>query len=364
VKKRKPRVYIPGTDQRREISFSGELKDYLFSDTLLPLVIPSEWDEPDVEKYFDPDNKYTLNSYFYRGPEFTSEVDILAAGCSQTFGIGVPDDGTWPSRFSEITGLSTANLSAPGAGIEWIIDSIFKYIETFGPPKKGIVALFPDLFRLNVLVDDKINTITYSPEKDFIPHYRDKISRLSLVSYSPTGIKSPKILKRPFPIEYTTSYEQCIKKNVARIRDLDRYCKVANIPLVWSSWSDSTVWLYQYNQEQFKSSNFIELNGLADWQSHITKLEATAEDPEGIVDHKLVHSRATMESYGCSKELAESQNCVCFSECHFELQEKFPDSFHMGTDRKKHGKESAHLGVHRLIHIAEDFANHIKKWDN
>lgn len=357
-------IHIPASGDRRDINFSGYLKDYLFGEKLLPMPIPSEWEDADVKKYFDPDNDYTLNSLRYRGPEFSSSVDVLTAGCSFTFGIGVPDSGTWPEQFKEISGLSYANLSAPGASIEWIVDSIFKYIETYGPPKKGIVALFPDIFRINVLVDDRINTTAESHEKDFVPNYRDEENNLTLISYSPTGISSPKILKKPYPIEYTTSFEQCIKVNIGKIKDLERYCKTAGINLVWSSWSDSTALLYFLNRKFIKSKNFIHLDGLADWKSHTKKIEQTEEDPEGIVDYKLAHSKKTMSDYGCSKELAESGNCVCYSRCHFDMVHDFPDSFHMATDRRKHGKEHAHIGVHRLRHIAEDFFKEVRNWKN
>lgn len=347
------------------IKFSGRLKDSIFSKKLLPLSFPPEWelgvDDP-VSHYTDAYNAYTLNSYNYRGPEFSSDIDVLAAGCSMTFGVGVPDNGTWPAIFSEKTGLSVANLSAPAASVEWIVDSIFRYIETFGRPNRAIIAYFPDLLRGEVLVDEQNTTASEWGPKDFHQVSLDEVSDAKLITHASLNMVSkdfpaPKIIKKPYPVEYTKTKEEAIRQSFAAIKNLEIFCKAAGIPLIWSSWSSDLHESMDGILQQYKFNSFWTMRKAGEWKSYKMPLKKTPEDPEGIADRLIDHRTDTLDLYGCSDEMQGRDECICFSDCHFDLADKYGPAFHMATDRfdSYKGTTQAHMGVHKLIHLAEAF---------
>jgi hypothetical protein len=346
-------VVIPPKSYYRELKFSGDFKEAIFGKTIMPMPIPISWDGPSVQNNHESYNQYTLNNFNYRGPDFSSEYDFLTAGCSQTFGIGVPDSGPWPVHFAGSLGASYVNVSMPGASVEWVIDSIYRYIDTFGAPRRGIVALLPDVLRHDVVINSEINSTAETSDNDFIPQYRSDDGNLKLLSYSPAGYPAPNYLKKPYPIENTMVLEESVKASVTKIKDLERFCKTAGIKLIWSSWADSLVWLSESLPEKYKFHNYTPAYGLAMWESHLVNIEATPNDPEGIADRKINHDSETMESYGCSQELFDARGCICFSDCHKDLMDEYGLSFHEGTDRFI--RDGSHYGVHKHIHIAEDF---------
>lgn len=348
-------VVIPKNGFYRELKFTGDFKDAIFGKTIMEMPVPKSWDSNNIKENHDSYNEYTLNNYNYRGPDFTSDVDIIMAGCSQTFGIGVPDNGPWPVHLAEKLDASYVNVSMPGASIEWIIDSIYRYIDTFGSPKRGIVALFPDVLRRDLVINTDINDTLETSEHDFIPQYYSDDPRLRLLSYSPIGYPTPSVIRKPYPVEHTLILEDSVKASIVKIRDLERFCKHAGIKLVWSSWADSLVWLIRDLPDEYSFDNYVRLVGLSDWKSHTYGVEKTDDDPEGISDHKLDHANYS-ELTGCTYEMLMDGTCICFSQCHFDRLIEFPTTFHEGADRFSPRSNGSHYGVHKHIHLAEDFA--------
>lgn len=94
---------------------------------------------------------FKLNSSGLRSDEFTEVHDgkhILFAGCSITFGDGMPLDYIWPKIvYNEIAKTEKVsgyfNVGRPGASNIWIIMQIFKYIELYGMPDVIFINL-PD----------------------------------------------------------------------------------------------------------------------------------------------------------------------------------------------------------------------------
>jgi hypothetical protein len=97
-------------------------------------------------RYGDRINEYKLNTLGYRSQEFR-KVPVVFAGCSITFGVGVPHEGIWSTIVGEKLGLDYVNLSVPGWSIQAIIDNLFRYFYTYGNPETLFVAL-PDYNRL------------------------------------------------------------------------------------------------------------------------------------------------------------------------------------------------------------------------
>lgn len=347
-------IALPSNGSRRDLEFTGDFKEAIFGKSIMKMPLPSKPGGWDIQTDYDPLNEYSLNNYGYRGPDFSNEVDILTAGCSFTFGIGVPDNGTWSHRLSEILGASYVNVSMPGASVEWVVDSIYRYIETFGAPKRGIVAFLPDILRHDVVLNARLNEAVDTSDIDFVPRYYSDDLQLKVMSYTPRMYPAPNFIKRPYPVEHTLILEEAVKSSIVKIRDLERFCKHAGIKLIWSSWSDTLVWLNRDMTDEYSFDNYIPLEGLANWKSHLHRLEQTEEDPEGIADYKLNHDEHEDNEYGCSYDRLLSGNCICFSECHFDRLAEFPESFHSATDRYRPG--NSHYGVHRYLHVAEDFA--------
>lgn len=96
-------------------------------------------------------NFYNLNDYGLRSEEFTESHNgkhVLFAGCSNTFGMGVPLNSIWPklvyeklSSTEQLSGFF--NIGISGASILEIYNQTIAYIKKFGVPDVLFVNL-PD----------------------------------------------------------------------------------------------------------------------------------------------------------------------------------------------------------------------------
>ncbi len=346
------------------VSFSGDYKDAVFGKTLNKFTLPDGWGPSGITDNWDPHNQYNQNNYGYRGPDFSSESELLTAGCSVTYGLGIPEKGTWSKTLGDMLGMSYVNLSAPAASVEWIINSIYRYIDTFGKPKL-IVALFPDLTRGESVVDvDAIKPKV--TRENLVQQNWDDDKHSGVVTYQRAVSVNdlPKYLKRPYYVEDIKTEAESIYSAIVAVRNLESYCRSSDIKLVWSTWASDFCGLTEILPDEYKFNNFHYLRENSNWLSQVLaqkgqSLPKTSEDPEGIVDYKNRHNQIH-QSTGCPVDYEEDDGCVCFDACHFDLISQFPDSFHLGTDRWKSGDRfNAHPGVHRHIHFAEDFRERI-----
>jgi hypothetical protein len=98
--------------------------------------------------------EYSHNSYNFRSKEFHEDTEVVALGCSHTFGVGVPERFIWPTVVKEITGMQdVVNLGKPGVSIAYQVRMLGIYIRTYGPPKI-VLCNFPDLLRYEYIADD------------------------------------------------------------------------------------------------------------------------------------------------------------------------------------------------------------------
>lgn len=336
------------------IELAGRFKEAIFEKNLRKYYF-HEKVTYGYKETLDEFNDYITNSYGYRSPEFKSDLDILALGCSQTYGIGVPEEGTWPALLAKKSGLSYANLSAPGASIEWLVNSVFNYVHEFGPPKI-IAALFPDFFRMEIVMNAEVNQSRTVTMRDWNAQGIDPNFARGVITSSSIdpGLKwKARLSKRPFPIEDTVPPEEPIFRSFRNIMMLERYCEALGITLLWSGWSDDVSrFLTEYGDSKYSPDYGFTCEGLHEWESHFRPLKKSKDDPEGIKDRKLNH---TEDSVDCPGHSDEGGPCTCYANCHLEYEEKFGESFHHGTDRKTRGVDNSHIGVHRHLHIADDF---------
>ena len=202
----------------------------------------------------DEVNTYEINSIGCRG-RIDENSEIIASGCSITFGLGVPEEGRWTNLLSNKINKSITNLGSPGASVESICFEIIQYCMNSKMPKE-IFCFFPDFFRSNVVVD-----------KEF---YKSKVNRGEMGTRNELEqiFCNPRIIqkKRSFfmevenqkYIEDSTSPHQLILDSTKFIYILESFCLSNNINLYWSTWNTpSSYVLEELNKmENFKLKNF------------------------------------------------------------------------------------------------------------
>jgi hypothetical protein len=184
----------------------------------------------------DEDNTYEINSIGCRG-EIDENSEILASGCSITFGLGVPELGRWTNFLSKKINNSVTNLGSPGASVESICTNIIQYCMNNKMPKE-IFCLMPDFFRSMIVVD-----------KEF---YKSRVNRgdmgkndwLEYIYCNPVIVKDGRsffmeVENQKF-VEDSTSPHQLILDSINLIYILESFCLSNNIKLYWTTWHSPT----------------------------------------------------------------------------------------------------------------------------
>jgi hypothetical protein len=203
----------------------------------------------------DEHNTYEINNLGFRG-KVDMSADVLASGCSITFGIGVPEDGRWTNILGNKMNKNIMNLGNPGGSVETICNHIIRYCMNNKMPKE-IFCLMPDFWRNMVVVD-----------KEF---YQSAVKRenvgsedgLQLMFCNPKvkmdmGIMFMEIKDKNF-IEDSVSPHQLILNAVNYIYILESFCLVNNIKLYWTTWERASSTLMQelLKFKDFKLKNFV-----------------------------------------------------------------------------------------------------------
>lgn len=213
----------------------NENKNYSFQKTMVPMRKKNSYVPKLVGKA-----DFKLNNYGHRSSNFnkldSTKINILFAGCSETFGEGLPEKHSWPHYVineikKEIHNLGPDQiLSFPGGSLSKIVRNIFKYVEMFGAPNFIIVYL-PDIFRADKY--DELKKIwstetVYDFEKGKIKErFKD--------------INMNELLK-----SYMDIY------NLLRI-----FCKANNITLMSSSWNNGVnIAMSRIYPETFREFSF------------------------------------------------------------------------------------------------------------
>ena len=253
------------------------------------------YEERGLNEVTDPSRYYYINSHGFRGKEISDKQDMVIAGCSFTFGSGVPEEKIWGVQVANNMSLSYSNLGYPGASILSIINSIFAYFKEYGNPK-FLICLFPDLDRIQLPVDNKI----WTSKSDRI---NKNLSRIFLGEHHydlPKYSKSPHYIENVMPL----SVPRWI--SIKYIQILEQYCKSSNIKLVWSTWDN------RFLPPLIESNEFNFL--------------INTENIEKEINNR----------------------------CHVNLKNDFNEIFDHGSDIE-YGLDRAHWGVHMHIHYAEYF---------
>lgn len=171
--------------------FSGKYRDAVFNNKMITYSGGGD------HSGYDNVQEYKLNKSGYRGPEFINGVDLLIGGCSFTYGMGVPENGTWGSILANRLGASYNNISQNAASIPWIVRQLFGYFNEYGNPKT-LVCLFPTLTRTLFSSDpDILISDDGYIEQSTSDLYGNKSIYNTELSHLPIAADRPKYSKRP-----------------------------------------------------------------------------------------------------------------------------------------------------------------------
>lgn len=257
----------------------------------------------------DSINSYRGNLEGYRSDQFTQNADLLLAGCSYTYGTGVPESARWGDLFASSIGKHPYTLARPGMSIGSIVEELFLYFRVYGNPK-NLVVLFPDPFRLKTPVDGDLITLNeadgrgeYGTISDGDP--RKKFTTVA-TNYSYSYNSGISIIKRPFNVEVISGMDTAVYESIRSIRYLEQYCLASNIKLMWATWRDDFNTFISDNQNTLKFKYYVELP--------IREINQTANH----------------------------------ADCHVDLLEKYPEMFYQAAD-------IYHPGTHQHAHFAREF---------
>ena len=202
----------------------------------------------------DGDFFYKLNTYGFRSNHFDKfkkeNTNILFAGCSVTFGQGVPEDCTWTQFLSNKINdklkykINHYNISNPGASIYEIIKNILAFLNSIGTPDY-IFMLLPSSSR----------SIKFNKKNKKFMHTGFFILNNKI------GLPKNKNLNY-INKEYVKNYchEDQVLLNITLISMLEKICENKNIKLFWSSWDPEDLYFYEQINFKNKISLLKELN--------------------------------------------------------------------------------------------------------
>lgn len=168
---------------------------------------------------------YEVNSLGYRGPEI-GKSDLLVSGCSQTFGIGVPESLTWPYMLASSNQILYNSLAYPGNSTIAMVEDAFKYFDVFGHPKY-VRFLVPDFLRFKF--------IKAANENVFIQNSKGNVGEF-INTVSEPDRSMLKFEKMPVPVEKIMPTAMSFRSNLIAIKHMESYCNLAGIDFKWASW--------------------------------------------------------------------------------------------------------------------------------
>jgi hypothetical protein len=177
------------------------------------------------ELYFD----YKINSSGYRSQHFkeldTGSINIVYAGCSFTYGEGLPEEYTWPHLLTKKIekdhpgkNVEYFNLSQPGAGVHQVIRVCFDYFKKYGNPDY-LFLMLPDVMRGISWVDHRSMYETLIPDIN--------------------NIEAGPFYKKYFQSVIAENF-WLLASDLMHI--MEQYCEAAGITLLWDGWHDAAIW--------------------------------------------------------------------------------------------------------------------------
>lgn len=257
---------------------------------------------------------FDLNSYGYRTKEFIFNEDLLALGCSQTFGWGVNKEQSWPEIISNKFNISVTNLSLPGDSAQGQVLKAFEYFKIYGNPKK-IVGAFP------------VNRILF-PSSIHNPH--------KIVTWDLHGHKGPdKFSKIPHTPNKVFNIEVCQIQNYMFISMLEQYCKSNNIEFFYTFWD-----MHRTEGEEIDFVKSIDSNvSLPVAKENLSFCEYLKENSKSYFDPINIESEVKYPN-------------IMTPPCHRDFKDF--KNFHYASDTTKNF--GGHFSFHEHLHYSDKIA--------
>lgn len=267
------------------------------------------------------------NNHGFRDANFDKCADILAAGCSFTWGAGLYEQHRWPNHIKNLTNQSLHNIGVSGGSVYGTTSRIYAYIRKFGKPKT-ILCLFPDFFRIYLpLIPDRL-IHPRVPEDNLIKDI-DGNKQPALIDYGwynwdegKLEYTQPHYSKIPHMVHDVLPAELMFYMAMQEIHRFEQYCEGAGINLVWGTWHYETFLFIEKIKSLADSSYFKSFVNISP-ASQYTKRSGLDEFPD--------------------------------FQCHQSLKEEDQLTYWMAAD-------GDHWGSHSQIHIAEIFYEKIKEY--
>lgn len=280
------------------------------------------------------DIEYSLNNYGFRDKDFNDPCDLLVSGCSQTWGVALPEEYRFSNIIENNIESLVHNIATPGNSVSSVVRSVFAYIKRFGNPKY-IYCMMPPFERFEYVPDlERFNSRDISELK-----YQERglLSPLIVNTYTSNY---DKVQKAPFASECTLNLETIHFIQAQSILMLEQYCEAAGIKLMWSTWG---TW-----------SGFPET---------IIDLKNKGLGYESFLDLPFKKWKYDFEN---QKDLVSTEEG-----CHRELNNLSPEFFNSAADADKFTGRNfdnvqvvSHWGSHRNAHIADLVLSKMKEiWD-
>jgi len=276
-------------------------------------------------------NDYYLNSLKFRDTrdwELGKPAEILALGCSHSYGLGVPQQYNWPSIVESRTGKTVANLSMCGASAETMLQSFLLYLDNVGNPEY-VFACFPTHSRYTHIVEGMFYHVGQSVDKETKSKKTISILRTSDHQTGEVNIQD-KIFKFPGDPKYLIPTQEAVNQYISSIYMIEKICKFLNIKFYWGTWFVRT-------QEIFTRNLFLQENFCLDKNNHI----------------KEISSNSTMYEYFDDQNFYREKKCRLTHSMDSDDFEKYKDNMW------RVGSDGSHLGIHWQYHTAESFIEKI-----
>lgn len=271
----------------------------------------------------DTRNTYSVDKHGYRNSVEIGKADIIVSGCSQTYGVGIPEEARWGNQLGELMGMSQVTVAVPGWSVQSMVNGVMSYIGRYGKPK--IVALLlPDFFRFDLLVNKKAMNYRLEDVRSPDPSPAARINDITSPYY-----ELPKISKQPHTVKEIFPAEISYFLSGQFLRFFTEYCKEAEIVLVWGNTSHPV-------DEMVTAARIAKLTN---------EIQQPWVDFDSYVDVEYF--------------VGAGESILTEKSCHSDLRDKYKEYFDYGTDKNIGGKP--HMGVHMHTHIAEKFKEEIEK---
>jgi hypothetical protein len=240
-----------------------------------------------------------LNNYGQRCENFleldNGKNNILFAGCSITFGMGINKENVWSKKvynyFLDENSGRYNSISYIGGGVQDLVSSIFDYCKLFGMPNT-IFFLMPDFTRTIIYED---NTKEKSLNKGRSNYLYSQFNLYDYISH-----------KNKENVSDENIYENLFQ-TLQYYKILENFCLINNIKLISSSWNYSTNAIFEtfsfetyylfFDKEERekrifeKHQNYLKNSNLLTEKEKDTLLIAADKAHPGICEHEVIADR-------------------------------------------------------------------------